>query len=185
MKGKLGKIMYRRIGGRVVPIRIHNVADQISEASMPYAKFRKIVAKTDKGEVLGTMSLTIPKKGKHAQIAGVEVRKEMRKRGISKNLMARAKQFLERANVGFLRSRDVQHVAQAKLRRGMGRYKAGEKYKSRTKFFTDQAGPFGEKSRRVSRQEAIDIIKENQTPRSTGKQVWTTTMLKKLKGRKK
>ena len=88
--------------------------------------------------------------------------------------------MLERANKKFLRSDEIMSPAQVKIRTKYGRYKAGSKRKNRTKFFADQFGPYGEKTRRVTSKEAIEIIKENKGPYGTGRRVTATTMIKKL-----
>jgi hypothetical protein len=182
MKGKIGRIIFRKINGRIIPIRISNIADPIATASSQTAKFRKIIAESPKKERLGTMFLEIPNKGKTAHVSMVEVAKPYRRKGISKNLFARAAQSLERYGFKFLRTGDLQHPAQVKIRRKLGgTYKAGGKRKSRTRFFADQFGRYGEESRRVTSQEAKDILKNN----TSGRQVKATTMLKKYMGRKK
>ena len=178
--GKLGRILFRKIGGRIVPIRIKNVSDPIAGASSYANRFRKITANV-KGQQVAALTLSLPKKGKTATLVDVRVEKEFRRKGISKNLFARAKQFLERANFKFIRSNELLSPAQVKIRNKIGgTYKAGAKRKSRTKYFADQFGPYGEQTKRVSRQDAIEIIKQNKTPASKGRQVTATTMLNKL-----
>jgi rhodanese-related sulfurtransferase len=126
---------------------------------------------------MGQLTLKIPKKGKTADLIDVRVPKEYRRKGISKNLFARATQFLEKAGFKFLRSDDLQHPAQAKIRSAYGRYKAGSKTKNRTKFTADQFGRWGEESKLVKKDSVIAILKDN----ATGRQIKATTMLKKRK----
>ena len=178
-KNVAGRVIFRKIGGRIVPIKFHNVADKA--ASTQFVKKRNIIATSKEFGHMGKLSLSIPKKGASADIDSVLVPSEFRKKGISKNLFKRATDFLERTKVKFLRSTDMQHHAQAKIRSGYGRYKAGKKGKSRTKFFADQFGAWGEETRRVPFRDAIGIIKENNSPRSTGRLVTATTMLRKKK----
>jgi hypothetical protein len=181
VKGKLGRLLFRKIKGRIVPIRISNVRDAIAEQHSYGTKYRKIIAESDK-EFMGQLTLEIPKKGNKAYVKDVRVPKEFRRKGISKNLFARAKSFLERYGIGFLRSQDLQHPAQVKIRKKLGgMYKAGAKKKSRSRFFADQFGPWGEETRRVMSKDAIDIIKNN----PTGRQVSGTTMLKPTRVRPK
>lgn len=173
-KGKLGRYLFRKVRGRVIPIKISNVSDKIAEASdYSGSKFRKIIAKTDKGEHVGQLTLRIPKKGKSADLIDVRVNKEFRRKGISKNLFARASEFLDRSGFKFLRSDDIQAAAQVKIRANQGRYRAGRKFRNKSRFVADQFGPWGEQSRRVSPKEAIDILKNNRT----GRQVKGTTMI--------
>jgi len=176
MSGKLGRYIFRKIGGRIVPIKINNIADKIANASSRTDKYRKITA-TAKGQLLGVLNLQIPKRGKSAIIKSVNVEKQFRRKGISKNLFARATQFLERAKYKFLRSDEIQHSAQIKIRKKYGRYKAGPVKKNRTKFFADQFGAFGEETRRIDSLSATDILKYNRS----GRQITATTMLKKYK----
>ena len=189
VKSVLGRVIFRKVNGRIVPIRIHNVADKIAEAST-WSKHRKIIAKLPNGEQIAQLNLRLPDKGKSAELLSVAVEKKFRKKDISKNLFARAKQFLERAGYKFLRSSDIQHVAQVKIRKRAGRYvipKAdgtGKLNRSRTRFFADQFGMYGEEKRRVISDEAIRILKENQTPQGKGRQITATTMLKKFRGKK-
>ena len=137
-KGKLGRYLFRKIGGRIVPIRINNIADKISDANnMGGLRHRKIQAIGDKGTYMGQLTLTIPKKGKTATIMDVRVPKQYQKKGISKNLFARATQFLERAKYKFLKSDEIMHPAQVKIRNKYGIRRVGGKIKNRTKFFAD------------------------------------------------
>ena len=175
MKGKLGRFIFRKIGGRVIPIKISNLADEVATASSKTNKYRKIIAKAGEEQV-AKLNLEIPKKGKFATILDVNVEKKFQKKGISKNLFARAETFLSRIGKKFLRSNEIQHVAQIKIRRGLGRYKAGGKMKSRTKLFVDQLGTFGEQTGKITRQEAIDLLKRG-NPK--GQQITATTLLRK------
>jgi hypothetical protein len=63
-KGKLGRIIWRKIGGRVIPIKISNISDKMSNASSINGKikYRSIVAKLQNGEQVGKLNLSIPKK---------------------------------------------------------------------------------------------------------------------------
>jgi len=176
IKTKLGRVLFRKIGGRIVPIRISNVADKIADASSIGNKTRKIIATGHKGGFMGQLTLQIPKKGNKAYIQDVRVPKEFRRKGISKSLFARATKFLQRANFRFLRSSDLQHPAQVNIRRRAGVFKAGPKRKARSRFFADQFGQFGEDTRRVTSQEAKEILKNN----PTGRLITSTTMLKQL-----
>lgn len=182
-KGKLGRLIWRKIGGRVIPIRIKNVADTIANAShqSKTVTWRQIKALTPEGQQIAKMTLEVPKKGKSATVVSVNVEKQFQKKGISKQLFARATQFLDRAGFKFIRSYEIQHVAQAKIRRAHGMYKAGSKSKNRTKFFADQFGPYGEETRRVTAKDVVEILKQNKSPRSTGRLVTATTMIKKKK----
>lgn len=176
MKGKLGRFVFRKIGGKIRRIQVRNI-DMTAQGLSVYApKQREIQARVGK-EVVGRMTITLPKEGKSATLKHVEVAKEYRRKGIAKNLFARAKQFLERANYRFLRSEEIINPAQIKIRSKMGGwYKAGKRSKKRTRFFADQFGPYGEHKRRVSRNEAIDILKNNEK----GRQITATTMLKRM-----
>ena len=151
-------------------------------------KIRKIIAEadTDEGKVfLGKMELRVPKKGKSATVENVRVEKEFRRKGIAKNLYERAAQFLERANKKFLRSSELMSTAPVKIRQKEGQFRVGGKARARTRYFADQFGPYGEQTRRIQSKAAIEIIKQNKTPASTGRMVTATTMLKKRrKGRK-
>ena len=185
MKGKLGRVLFRKIGGRIIPIRISNVADKISDANhvgnytgKSNVAHRKIQAILPDKTAIATMNLKIPKKGKTAEVQNVEVAKAFRRKGISKNLFARATQFLERSGYKFLRSEDLQSPAQVKIRSAFGRYKAGAKGKNRTKFFADQFGPYGENTKRISKDDAIAILRGTN---EKGRQIKATTMLKKKK----
>ncbi len=175
MKGKLGRVIWRRIGGRVVPIRISNTADKSAQASS-YAgtKFRQIVAKVD-GQQVGKLTLSIPKKGVSASVEHVVVEPKFREKGISKNLFARATQMLERIGKKFLRSEDIQAAAQIKIRRKYGRFKAGGKTKNRSRIIADGFPPYGEGTRRITKDHALEIMKNN----DKGQLVKMTTMLKK------
>jgi predicted GNAT family acetyltransferase len=178
-KGKLGRIMFRKIGGRIVPIKILNLPNP--KESNNFVKIRNIVAKSDEFGQMGKLTLSIPKKGKSATIDNVMVDKEFRRKGISKNLFKRATDFLERTNKKFLHSTDMQHHAQASIRWKYGSYKAGGKRKNRTKFFADQFGPYGEHTRKVSVRDAIEYIKQNKSPNSNGRLITATTMIKRRK----
>ncbi len=175
-KSKLGRVLFRKIGGRIVPIKISNVADKAANASSYGDKFRHITAKLPDGEQIAKLNLRLEKKGK-ATLVSVGVEEKFRKRGIAKNLFARATQFLERAGFKFLRSEEIQHGAQVKIRSSYGRYKAGAKSKNRTKFIADQFGPYGEGKMRINRDLALEILKRNYM----GRQITATTMLKKAK----
>lgn len=175
MKGKLGRLMFRKIGGRIIPIRISNIADDVATASVKTDKYRQIVAKLPSGEKIAKMNLQIPRKGKTATILSVNVEPKFTKKGIAKNLFARATAFLERAGYKFVRSDDLQHPAQAKIRSAYGRYKAGSKGKNRTKFVADQFGQWGEGKKLVKKDSVLAILKDN----FLGRQITATTMLKK------
>lgn len=188
-KGKVGRFIFRKIRGRIIRINIKNSADTVAQASS-YAgdKFRKITAEVaehsddfGRPNVIGSLNLRVPKKGVSAELLNVEVAKDFRKKGISKNLFQRAVDFLGRTNMKFLRSEDIQHVAQIKIRRQHGAYRAGTKLKNRAKFTADQFGPYGEETRRVNFRDAIDIIKQNNSPYSKGRQIKGTLMFKKGK----
>ena len=181
-KGKLGRIIWRKIGGRVIPIKISNISDKMSNASSINGKikYRSIVAKLQNGEQVGKLNLSIPKKGVSASLLSVNVEKKFQKKGISKNLFHRATEFLSRAGKKFLNSNDIQHAAQIKIRSNYGlgnSIKAGGKYKKRSRFIRDQVGAFGEKSKQIRASEAIDILKNNRS----GINIQGTTMLKNLK----
>lgn len=190
LKDKLGRVIWRRIGrGKAIPIRISNVADKIATEST-WTKHRKIVAKLPTGEQIAQMNLRMPDKGKSATIVSVNVEKKFQNKGIGKNLFARATQFLERAGYKFLRAEDLQNPAQVKIRSGYGKYVSylkevnGKKIpqsKNRTKYFGDQFGRYGEQKRRITKQDAISYIKQNHTPKGTGRQISATTMIKNLK----
>lgn len=178
MKGKLGRVIFRRIGGRLIPIRISNVADAVATASSQTAKFRKIVAELPDKTRVGVMHLEIPKKGRAASVVAVNVEKTFRRKGVSKNLFARAQQFLSRAGRKFLRSEDLQHPAQVKIRKALGQgYKAGGKRKAGSRFFADQFGPYQEQTKRVTSEEARAILSKNRS----GRQVKVTTKIYKRK----
>lgn len=181
-KRKVGRVVFRKIRGRIVPVVIKNINDGAAAASS-YAgnKFRKIVAETPDKQRLGTLNLLVPKKGKHAEVLSVNVEKEFRRRGISKQLFERASQFAARAGKKFLRSEDIQAVAQVKIRSSQGWFKAGNKLKSRSRFTADQFGPYGEKTKRIGPKTAIDFIKQNNSPASTGRQIKGTTMIRRKK----
>src|SRR3990172_11191025 len=177
LKGKLGRVIFRKIGGRIVPIRIRNIADKVAQASSYVGvRHRKIIAEAPGKNIIGSLHLTVPLKGKAATIASVEVRKEFRKRGISKNMFERASQFLGRAKYKFIRSDDIQHVAQVNIRiKSGGKYKAGEKMKSSSRFFADQFGAHGESTKRIQSVEARYLTKNN----PEGRIVTATTMINK------
>lgn len=178
-KGKLGRVIFRKIGGRIIPIKISNVADKIAQASdMGGSRFRKIIASSEKHGFMGQLTLRVPPKGNSAELVDVRVREEFRRRGISKNLFARATDFLKRAGYKFLRSNDIQHPAQIKIRKAFGKsYSAGGKRKAGSRFFADQFGYYGEETRRVMSKDAIEILKNN----SRGRQISATTMIKRVK----
>lgn len=182
MSVKLGRVIFRRIHGKLIPIRITNTADKVAQAS-DYGgnKFRQIKAVLPSGETIGKMNLRVPKKGAHAEVISVNVEKQFKKKGISKNLFSRAVDFLNRAGKKFLRGEDIQHVAQAKIRSKAGWYKAGPKRKLRTKFIADQFGYYGEESKRIKPIDAINYIKQNNSKHSTGRQIKATTFIKKAK----
>ena len=179
MKGKIGKIIFRKINGRIVPIRIKNVADKIAQASdAGGSRFRKIIESSEKHGFMGQLTLRVPPRGKSAEVVDVRVVEQFRRRGISKNLFARATQFLQKAGYKFLQSTDIQHPAQVKIRKQFGKaYYAGGKRKAGSRFFADQFGPYGEQTRRITSKDAIDILKNN----SLGRQIKATTMIKKKK----
>lgn len=181
-------IIFRKIGGRVIPIKISNVKDAVSQASSyGGVKYRNIIAKS-KGEQIGKMSIQIDKNLKKATVLAVNVEKKFQKKGISKEMFKKATSFLERLGTRFLRSDDIQHIAQVKIRSKYGRYgktfknsKGTPLRKNRTKYVADQFGRYGEETRKISKQQAIDFIKQNKTENSTGRLVRATTMLKKRK----
>jgi predicted GNAT family acetyltransferase len=177
MKSIPGKILFRKIGGKIIPIRFKNVKDLAAQESMPESKFRKILAEGPSGEIFGSMNLEIPKNKSFAWLESVQVEKKVQGKGIAKNLFKKASEFLKRSGVKFLRGSDIQSPAQVKIRAKQGRYKAGKAYKSRSRFFTDQVGPYGEQSKRVISREAIEILKNNKS----GKLIWGTTYLKPKK----
>jgi hypothetical protein len=183
VKGKLGRVLFRKIGGRIIPIRISNIADKIADSSrVGLLRTRNIIATGPKKEFMGQLTLLTSSRGKAAYVQDVRVPKEFRRKSISKNLFARATQFLERTGAKFLRSDDLQHPAQIKIRNRYGFYKVRTsegkiKLKNRTRFFADQFGPFKENTRRVSWRDAIEILKRN----LDGRQITATTMLRKRK----
>ena len=176
-------VLFRKIGGRIVPIKVSNVKDAIADASSYGIKHRKLVAEAlhpAGKQYLGQMSLQIPVKGKTAVVQDVRVVEHARKKGISKKLFTEAQQFLGRAGYKFMRSGDIQHPAQVKIRRSVNRYKAGGKLRTSSRFFADQFGRYQEETRRVSSIDAINILKNN----PSGRQVSGTTMIpKKFRGK--
>ncbi len=176
-KGKLGRFIFRRIHGRIVRIKISNFADKAN--SFQSMKTREIVAHSEEFGRMGKLTLEIPKKAIHTNIAVVRVPEAFRKKGIAKNLFQRAAEFSERIGRKFIHSRDIQHAAQIKIRRNFGlghSIRAGGKYKPRTRYIADQFGAYGEQSRIVKSSTAIDILKNN----STGRQIKASTMISNI-----
>lgn len=177
MKDKLGRILFRKIGGRIIPIRIKNVGDIAANASQIGIKSRKIVAQVG-DKIVGTLNLEIPKKGVSATIQSVNVHPNFRNFGIAKNLFDRAAKFASRIGKKFIRGEEIQHIAQIKIRGKFGWYKAGGIPKRRTRFIADQFGPYGEHTRRIPSRVAKDILKGMN---EQGRQIKATTMLRKLR----
>jgi predicted GNAT family acetyltransferase len=165
----MARVIFRKFGGRVVPIKIKNVKDPGSGLSYPGQRERKIIAETDKGEWVGTLSASFPKKGKHVDVNDIRVNKEFRRRGIANKMMQRLADFAQRANKDFLRSSDLQSPSMVGIRKKLGK----------SRFFADQFGPYGEETRRITANKARQIIRENKSPNSKGRLVTGTTMLKK------
>lgn len=186
-KGKLGRIIWRKIGGRIIPIKISNFADKSADSVIGLNKHRKIVATLPTGKQIGKMTIAVPKKGISAEVISVNVEKEFQKKGISKNLFHRAASFLERVGKKFLNSGNIQHHAQLKIRhnfgvghsirvKGMRDGKLVTKYKSRTRYIADQFGVYGDESRIVKKDTAIDFLKND----STGRQIKASTMISNI-----
>jgi len=180
-----GRVLFRKIKGRIVPIKITN-RDITPPGRSMYASRKREITAWLKDEKVGKLELSVPRKGVSATLDNVSVGKEFRRRGISKNLFQRAVNFLQRANFKFLRSDELLSPAQVKIRRSQGVYRitkadGGYKRKLRTRFFADQFGPYGEQTRRITSHEAIRIIKENKTSYGTGRLVTATTFIKRHK----
>lgn len=167
------------MGGKKIKIKVTGMKGNISTKTY---KERKMVATTDSGNYVGKVEFGVPKRGKHIDIQGIMVEKQYRRKGVAKQLMTQVSKFAQRIDKKFLRSNDLQSPAMAKIRSKLQKpYKAGNKRKSGSRYFADQFGLYGEQTKRISYQEAIRIMKENNSPVSTGRQVSVTTMIKKRK----
>lgn len=174
----MSKIIFRKIAGKIVPIKI---GSQAAITGNTATAARKITAHAIQGKekvMVGNMNLTIPKKGASATVDSVNVEKKFQKHGLSRAMFKHAQEFLGRIGKKFMRSYELQHVAQVKIRTAAGK---GPRGKAGTKFIGSGYGPYGEMSKKIRSGEAKRLIKN---PGINGQSVSATTMIPK-KYRKK
>jgi len=142
------KIIFRKIGSRIIPIRISSV--KLATGSNFY-KERKVTASIlEKGKRIfaGSAITQHGVRKKVATLKDVKVDPVFQRYGIGTALFEHVKELFGRAGTRFLRSDGIIHPAQVKIR---------SKYK--TKFLGKGYGSYGEKSRLVGLNEAFDIVK--------------------------
>lgn len=109
----MSKIIFRRIGGRIVPVKISSVK---SNAAMGWHKMRNMIAKVE-GKVVGSLSFG-PKmyKPKTFKIGEVSVDKAFQKKGIAGQLYKRLHEFAKKAGATKIESTQIISPAALKLR---------------------------------------------------------------------
>lgn len=162
----MAKTIFRKIGGRIVPIKIRGEKNPASTSSGYIS--RSIRAKTE-DQFVGKLNVGIPKKGKYIDVESIAVEKKFRRRGIAHQMMKYLEKIAGKSGKRFLRSDDLQSTSMVNIRKKLGK----------TRFFADQFGPYGEETRRISASQAKKFIRQNKTPESTGRLITATTMLKK------
>jgi hypothetical protein len=168
LQGEIVAVIFRKIGGRIVPITIKGVKDATHDPRMTTLA-RKIVAKVN-GEQIGQMNLLIPKKAATSDVVNVAVEKKFRGHGISRALFKYSQKFLGRIGKKFMRSTELQHVAQVKIRQ-----KAGK-----TVFVGTGFGPYGEHSVKKKGIRGVALAKDIiKNPGINGRTVSATTMIPK------
>jgi len=113
----VAKTIFRKIGGRIVPIRIGSVR---LDTDLMGGKARDVFAKVG-DTVLGHARIVVPDEGKFATLDYVRVNHEFRGKGIGRSLFKHAQELLGRAGKSFLRADKIQHQAQVKIRASAGK----------------------------------------------------------------
>lgn len=174
----MAKFIFRKIGGRVIRIAIKGE----KAGGDAFSTIRRITAVTSEGKRAGTMYLDVPKKGISAFVQNVDVGREYRRHGISKQMFNYSQKLLGRARKKFIRSNELLHEAQLSIRRSQG---------AKTKVIAHGVGQYGEQSKIVKPLQARRQIKALRTgiwtPTSPSHHSATTMINKKfrLKGRRK
>jgi predicted GNAT family acetyltransferase len=156
--------IFRRLGGRIVPIKIGS--EKIGRTASTVA--RKITAKIH-GEKVGHLLMIAPESKKHVKLTGALVDPPFRSQGIASAMFEHAAKLFGRAGKKSIRTGGIEHAAQVSIR---------EKYKSR--FFAHGRGMLTDGSKRVTANKAREIVQFS--PQS--KTVTATTLIPKKFRRK-
>lgn len=141
------KFIFRKIGGRIVPIKISSEKAGV-DAGHRLVRRVKAVARIDGDNLrVGTMFMNVPKKGPRATIENVDVLGKARKRGISGEMFDYAAKLLGRAGKKVIRG-ELLHPAQVKIRDKMKTALIGHGYP-----------PHGEGVRKLNSKEAVLALK--------------------------
>ena len=139
--------IFRRIGGRLVPIKIGS-----SKADAELLKLTRRVTATARidgeNKRVGTMFLSVPKFGTRATVQNVDVIGEAQKQGIATELFDHAKKLLGRAGKKVMRG-EILHEAQVKIRD-----KAGK-----SAFIGLGLGKYQETAAKLTADQAADALK--------------------------
>jgi predicted GNAT family acetyltransferase len=122
----MAKTIFRRIGGRIIPIRIGSEALGTNAGAT-----RRLFSAKPEGST-HPVSLAIvdfPKGKKHAKISAMNVTQKYRKKGIASDMFEQITDFSRRAGKKFVRSSNIEHPAQVKIRSKM-----------RSRFVIDEGG---------------------------------------------
>lgn len=143
----MGKFIFRRIGGRIVPIKISG--EKAGDTGHKLIRRIKADARID-GDTkrVGTMFLNVPKKGPRATIENVDVAAHARKEGIASELFEYAQRLLGRAGKKVVRG-ELLHEAQVKIRARSGK----------SAFIGHGFPPHGEGSRKLNAKEAVLAVR--------------------------
>lgn len=116
----MGKFIFRRIGGRIVPIKISS--EKASKNTELLVRRVKAEARID-GEThrVGTAFVSTRKTGIRANLENVSVRGDAKKQGIGSELYEYAQRLMGRAGKKIIRSDSIEHVAQAKIQARAGK----------------------------------------------------------------
>jgi GNAT superfamily N-acetyltransferase len=155
----VARTIFRRIGGRIIPIRIGST--KVGQA-MGYAKQREITAKVG-GKTIGSLSAGVPIRGikKTLKAMDLDVDREFQKKGIGTALFQHLTELAKRA--GYTRIKGTQLVSENAA-------------KIRNKFDTDFFRFYqpGNTTKKISFEKAIKSIRKRKDVRA----------VTKLKGRK-
>lgn len=162
-KKLLGTVIFRRIKGRIVPVKI------TSESGEPGERIFSAMLKRKR---VGGLRLKVPKEKKSALVDFVAVDSKLRGKGIASALLEKAAKFSDRAGKKFLRSGGLIHPGAVKNRKNLP---------GKTKFVRRTLGASAQKI--VTPEEAKRIAKTGGSEKLS-EFVMSTTRIKGFRKRK-
>jgi GNAT superfamily N-acetyltransferase len=168
-------IIFRRIGGRIVPIKIGFQAIADVPGKLKSFDATRLMVATAEGKYAGSAHFRVPKTHS-VTLEDVRVAREYQRKGISKAMFREAMQTFGKEGKKFIRSNEIQHPAQVKIRSLLGK---------KTVYGVHGVGLYGEESRKITRAAALDYAKRIQKGDVQGfSQITATTMIpKKYRGK--